>query len=70
VSIKLKEEIPLLVTLLLAKVDILKLKADDYNWKCHTPQTVKEQLEIALNKIDEFTEALTETPQLKEGKKP
>lgn len=40
--------------LILAKVEILKLKADDYNWACHTPNDVKEQIEQTLREIDEL----------------
>jgi hypothetical protein len=48
------ERIKLIVTLSMARIDILKLKADDYNWQCHTPQNVKEQLENSLLEIDEL----------------
>lgn len=40
------------VNLLKAKIDILKLKADDYNWQCHTPKKVKEEIESALEKVN------------------
>lgn len=40
--------------LILAKVEILKLKADAYSWQCHTPNDVKEQLEQTLREIDEL----------------
>lgn len=40
------------VNLIRAKVDILKLKANDYEWQCHTPKEVKQQLEEALEKIN------------------
>ncbi len=43
------------VQLLLAKIEILKLKADDYNWQCHVPENVKKQLEETLLKIDDLT---------------
>lgn len=42
------------VGLILAKVEILKLKADDYNWQCHVPKEVKDQLEKILSEIDEL----------------
>jgi hypothetical protein len=35
------------------KVDILKLKADDYTWQCNTPQEVKDELENCLKEINE-----------------
>jgi len=44
------------VNLIRAKVDILKLKANDYEWQCHTPKKVKEDLEKALEKIEVMIE--------------
>jgi hypothetical protein len=41
------------VKLILAKVEILKLKADSYIWQCHVSKDVKEQLEKILIDIDE-----------------
>lgn len=34
------------------KLSILKLKADDYNWQCHTPNDVKLELEALLEEIN------------------
>ena len=35
------------------KLEILKLKADDYNWQCHTPDDVKQMLEEILEEINQ-----------------
>ena len=35
------------------KLEILKLKADDYNWQCHIPKDVKAGLEKILKEIEE-----------------
>jgi hypothetical protein len=40
------------------KLDILKLKADDYNWACHTPQNIKDELERMLARINKELEAI------------
>jgi hypothetical protein len=40
------------VNLLRAKIDILKLKADDHDWQCYVPKKVKEELEYALEKVN------------------
>ncbi len=34
------------------KLEILRLKADDYNWQCHTPDDVRKELEEILKWID------------------
>jgi len=36
------------VNLVLSRIEILKLKADHYNWHCYVPDEVKEQLEDTL----------------------
>ncbi len=41
------------VQLMMLKVEILKLKADDYNWQTHTPKDVKAELEATLSDINE-----------------
>jgi hypothetical protein len=46
--VKLQEWIDLIKT----RVEILKLKADVYNWQCHTPEKVRFELEKALVEID------------------
>lgn len=43
------------VQLLLAQVEILKLKADDYNWQVHTPDATKAKLEKILLEIEALT---------------
>ncbi len=35
------------------KVDILKMKADDYNWKVNIPNDVQIELEQILSEINE-----------------
>jgi hypothetical protein len=42
--------------LILAKVEILKLKANDYAWQCETPQKVKEELNKTLTEINGILE--------------
>ena len=38
-----------ILTLMKMKLDILKLKADDYTWACHTPQDVKDEIVVACD---------------------
>lgn len=38
--------------LIVAKVEILKLKADDYNWKCMLTDELRHELEQALVEIN------------------
>lgn len=40
------------VQLVLARVEILKLKANDHDWSCYVPDDVKVQLEQELLNID------------------
>lgn len=40
------------IQLIRAKVDILKLKADSYEWQCTVPVDVKAELEKTLKEID------------------
>jgi hypothetical protein len=40
------------VQLIMAKVEILKLKADDYKWQCYTPEDTKKQLLETLEEIN------------------
>ena len=44
------------IKLILAKVEILKLKANDYDWQCYVPDPIKQQLEQALADIDKMLE--------------
>ena len=46
------DKIKLIVDLTMAKVSILKMKADDYEWACHVDKDTKEQLLMALTDID------------------
>ena len=41
-----------LVSLTIAKIEILKLKADDYAWSCYVDDQTKQQLEDALLEIN------------------
>lgn len=52
------DTIKLIVDLTMAKIDILKLKADAYNWQCHTDADTKEKLLEALESIDEILATL------------
>ena len=52
------EKIKLLVDLTKAKVDILKLKADDYTWACHIDEATKTQLLNTLKDIDKLISEL------------
>lgn len=45
-----------IVELTLAKVEILKLKADDYTWACHVDEATKSQLLSTLVEIDSLLE--------------
>lgn len=40
------------IQLVLARVEILKLKADHHNWSCYVPQDVKDQVEETLTEIN------------------
>lgn len=40
------------VQLILARVEILKLKADDHTWQCYVPENVKYQIDKTLMDID------------------
>lgn len=51
------DKLKLRVDLIKSRVEILKLKANDYEWQCHVPDAAKEGLEKALLDIDQ---ALTE----------
>lgn len=48
----------LIVDLTLAKVEILKLKADDHNWSCYVDEQTKIQIEEALASINEQLQQL------------
>lgn len=41
------------IELLKIKIEILKLKADSYDWVCHVPDNVKNQLNEMLEQINE-----------------
>ena len=53
-----KENIKTIVELVKAKVEILKLKADDYTWQCYVDNKTKEQLENTLKEIDIYLSEL------------
>jgi hypothetical protein len=38
------------------KLDILKLKANHYEWSCHVPEDVRKELEEMLSKINSALE--------------
>jgi hypothetical protein len=40
------------IELIKMKVEILKLKANDYEWNCHVPADVKDELEQVLMQIN------------------
>ena len=40
-----KVELSERIQLLMASIEILKLKADDYNWKVHTPEITRNRLD-------------------------
>lgn len=42
--------------LIVTKVEILKLKANDYDWQCMVPRNVKDQLEETLHEINQELE--------------
>lgn len=46
------DNIKLIVELTKAKVDILRLKSDDYTWQCFINEESKEQLLNILEEID------------------
>ena len=46
------EKAKMIVDLTLAKVEILKLKADDYQWACHVDDDTKKQLLKTKDEID------------------
>jgi len=54
---KLKN-IKLIVELTKAKIEILKLKADDYTWQCHVDSNTKDMLEKTLKDIDVQIESM------------
>lgn len=47
------EKIRLQIDLIKARVDILKLKANDHDWACYVPDDVKDKLNQTLLDIDE-----------------
>jgi hypothetical protein len=48
------EEIRLIVDLTLARVEILKLKANDHDWAVYVPDETKKQLLDTLDNIDKM----------------
>lgn len=42
------------IELMRMKLDILKLKANDYGWQCEIPRDTREQLEAMLIRIDQM----------------
>lgn len=53
-KLKLKMKINLIMT----KVEILKLKADSYNWACNIEKPVRDELEQTLLEINTELELL------------
>lgn len=49
------------VQLMLAQVEIYKLKANDHDWQVYVPDSVKDKLNVALEEIDKLT-AVTDLP--------
>jgi hypothetical protein len=49
-----------ILELMRMKLEILKLKADDYNWQCHVPKDVRQELEQMLVTINRDLEVLAE----------
>jgi hypothetical protein len=54
------EKIKLKIDLIKARIDILKLKANDHDWACYVPEDVKDQLEKTLVEIDQKLKELEE----------
>ena len=57
------EKMKLKIDLIKARVDILKLKADQYEWSCFIPDDVKDSLEETLIEIDEKLKELTQAQE-------
>lgn len=56
-----------LVQLICARVEILKLKADDHTWQCYTPADVRDQLDMTLSQINVILKNGVETaPETRE----
>jgi len=53
-------KVQLRIDLIKARIDILKLKANDHDWVCYVPDNVKTQLERSLLEIDKELEKLEE----------
>jgi len=51
-------QIKTIVELTMAKIDILKMKADGYTWSCHVDESTREKLEATLVKIDSLLEQI------------
>jgi len=51
-------DIKTIVDLTLAKIEILKMKADDYTWQCHIDKNTREKLNATLIKIDSLLEQI------------
>lgn len=58
------DKLTLKVELVKARVDILKLKANQYEWSCFVPDDVKESLEKTLVEIDQHLKELTKEPYI------
>lgn len=52
------ETMKLRIDLVKARLDILKLKANDHDWSCYVPSDVKISLEKTLVEIDEALKEL------------
>lgn len=48
----MKTNFELKISLVLARVEILKLKANDHDWQCYVAKDVRESLEGSLIEID------------------
>ena len=46
------EKAKAIVSLVNSKIEILKLKADDYTWQCHIDNDTKAQLNSTISLID------------------
>jgi hypothetical protein len=57
------KRLQLIVSLTMAKVEILNLKADEYNWQVHTDNDAKQQLLQTLLEIDEYLLDLKTKPK-------
>ena len=57
------EKTKMIIDLTLAKVEILKLKSDHYNWTCNIPEETQNSLEKTLLDIDSILKNLSSGEQ-------